>query len=106
MRRPHECIRTAGSKSDSRRSAFAATSVWRLIILAENVPLTISYAASASPLYQATTVRMTGGIETNSPLIFPASPQLFDIYLETDSRGLIRMTPRLAWVETYLTGKL
>ena len=63
-------------------------------------------AASASPLYQASTVKMTGGIETNAPLVFPASPKLFEINLETDTRGLIRMTPRLAWVETYLTGKL
>ncbi len=79
---------------------------WRLIIIAENVPLTISYAASAVPLHQANTVNLVGGIQTDSPLIFPASPQLFEIQLETDTRGLLRLTPRLAWAETFLTGKL
>jgi hypothetical protein len=39
-------------------------------------------------------------------VVFPASPRLCEIRLETDTRGLIRMSPRLAWVETYLTGKL
>ena len=79
---------------------------WHVVILCENVPLTITYAASTTPLYQAATVRLYGGIETNAPLLFPASPKLFEMNLETDTRGLIRMTPRLAWVETFLTGKL
>ncbi len=79
---------------------------WRLIIIAENVPLNITYATSASPLYQAATVNLVGGIQTDSPLIFPASPQLFEMHLETDTRGLLRLTPRLAWAETFLTGKL
>ena len=82
------------------------TADWHVVILCENVPLTVTYAASATPLYQATAVRLYGGIETNAPLIFPASPRLFEINLQTDTRGLIRMTPRLAWVETFLTGKL
>ena len=79
---------------------------WRLIIIAENVPLNITYTASASPLYQAATVNLVGGIQTDSPLTFPASPQLFEIHLEPDTRGLLRLTPRLAWAETFLTGKL
>ena len=79
---------------------------WRLIIIAENVPLNITYATSASPLYQAATVNLVGGIQTDSPLNFPASPQLFEIQLETDTRGLLRLSPRLAWTETFLTGKL
>ena len=81
---------------------------WRLILLAENVPVRITYATSASPLYQATAVSMIGGIETDSPLIFPNSPQLFEINLEPDTWGLLRLTPRLAWAETFLKleGKL
>ena len=80
------------------------TADWHVVILSENVPLTFSYSAT-SP-YAATTMRLYGGIQTNAPLDFPPSPRLFEINLQTDTRGLIRMTPRLAWVETFLTGKL
>ena len=81
-----------------------ATAEWHLLILAENVPLTFSNS-SVSP-FTTTSVRLVGGIETDSPLIFPAHPSRFEINLQTDTRGLIRMTPRLAWVETFLIDKL
>ena len=72
---------------------------WHLLIVCENVPLNITTTS-------ATTVTLTGGIQTNSPLTFHNYPKLLEISLETNTRGLIRMSPRLAWVETYLTGKL
>lgn len=75
------------------------TSEWNVVFLCENVPLTFTTTS-------VTTVRVVGGIQTNSPLVFPASPKLFDLNLQTDTRGLIRMCPRLAWVETFLTGEL
>lgn len=76
-----------------------SSSTWHCLIICENVPLTFSYT-------NVTTFNLYGGIETNAPLVFPASPRLCEISLETDTRGLIRMSPRLAWVETFLTGKL
>lgn len=75
------------------------SSEWHLLILCENVPLNITYTNVA-------TWNLTGGIETNAPLYFPASPKLCTISLQTDTRGLIRMSPRAAWVETFLTGNL
>ena len=101
-------------KKDYRTTAMAPVNVivetagpdaeWHLLILTENVPLTFSYSATAP--YATSTVRLYGGIETNSPLSFPAAPGLCEINLQSDTHGLIRMSPRLAWVETYLTGKL
>jgi hypothetical protein len=81
-------IETTGTSAD-----------WHLLILAENVPLTFTTVT-------VNTFNLYGGIQTNSPLVFPPSPKLFQINLETDTRGLLRMSPRLAWVETFLSGKL
>lgn len=75
------------------------TSTWHCLFVCENVPLTFSYT-------NVNTFTLYGGIETNAPVVFPVSPRLCEIRLETDTRGLIRMSPRLAWVETFLTGKL
>ncbi len=86
---------------------------WHLLVLAENTPILFTYSAGVPspvitgyPNYLATSLVLYGGIETNSSLTFPASPGLCEINLETDTRGLIRMTPRTAWVETFLNGKL
>lgn len=76
-----------------------ASSDWHVVILCENVPLVFS-ATTASE------VNIFGGIETNAPVTFPAAPGVFKLKLQTDTWGLIRMCPRIAWVETFLTGKL
>jgi len=96
-------------KKDPRATTMAAVNVivettatnaaWHCLILCENVPLTFTYP-------NLTTLQLYGGIETNSALIFPDSPKSCEINLETDTRGLNKMSPRLSWVETYLTGKL
>jgi hypothetical protein len=75
------------------------TSEWNVVFLCENVPLTFTTTT-------VSTVNIVGGIQTNSPLVFPASPKLFELNLQTDTRGLIRMCPRLTWIETFLTGEL
>jgi hypothetical protein len=77
----------------------SANSEWHAVILSENVPLVFSTTTT-------TEFNLFGGIQTNAPVSFPASPKLFRLRLQTDTFGLIRLCPRLAWVETFLTGKL
>ena len=69
---------------------------WQLVIVAENTPLTFSADAPV------TTVTLGGGIQTDSPLTGLGSGQLLSLELEDDTRGLIRLTPRAAWVEAIM----
>ena len=77
-----------------------ATSVWNTIILAENTPLTFSATSSVS------NIKIGGGIQTNAPLAGPTGGQSLVLALQTDTRGLIRLAPRAAWVETIMPDKI
>lgn len=77
-----------------------AVSEWNLIILAENTPLIFSADAPVS------TIKIAGGIQTNAPLAGPGTGQNLSLVLQTDTRGLIRLTPRAAWVETIMPDKI
>lgn len=78
----------------------SATSEWNLVIIAENTPLVFS----ANPA--VTYIKVAGGIQTDSPLSGPAGGQELSLVLQNDSRGLIRLTPRAAWVETIMPDKI
>lgn len=75
------------------------SSEWHLVIVAENTPITIS---ANSPV---TSIKVYGGIQTDGPLTSPGSGQNLTLFLENDTRGLIRLTPRAAWVETIMPDK-
>jgi len=77
-----------------------SVSNWHLVIIAENTPL-IFYADSA-----VSTINLVGGIQTDAPLTGPGTGQDLNLELETDTRGLIRMTPRAAWVEVIMPDKI
>ena len=77
-----------------------ATSEWHLVILAENTPLVFSASGPVS------NIKIGGGIQTDSPLAGPGSGQNLSLILEDDTRGLIRLTPRAAWVETIMPDKI
>jgi hypothetical protein len=47
-------------------------------------------------------VKLYGGLQTDSPLTGPGGGQDLSVLLENDTRGLIRLTPRAAWVETIM----
>lgn len=77
-----------------------ATSEWHLVILAENMPLTIT---ANSPV---TTIKMVGGIQTDASLTGPGTGKTLALSLEEETRGLIRLMPRAAWVETIMPDKI
>ncbi len=77
-----------------------ATSEWNVIILAENTPLTFTTASGA------TTLSIVGGIETDAALTGPGAGKLLSLSLQTDTRGLIKMAPRAAWVESIMPDKI
>lgn len=77
-----------------------STSDWHLVILAENTPLIFN---ASSPVSM---VRIAGGIQTDSPLTGPGSGQSLGLMLEDDTRGLIKLAPRAAWVETIMPDKI
>lgn len=77
-----------------------ATSVWNTIILAENTPLTFSAGTGVS------NIKIGGGIQTNAPLAGPTGGQSLVLVLQNDTRGLIRLAPRAAWVETIMPDKI
>jgi hypothetical protein len=76
------------------------TSEWNIVILAENTPLIFSAGAPVS------TIKIAGGIQTNAPLAGPGSGQTLSLILQSDTRGLIKLTPRAAWVETIMPDKI
>jgi len=75
-------------------------SEWNMVILAENTPLNFSADTAVSQ------IRLFGGIQTNAPLAGPGAGQSLAIGLQSDTRGLIRLTPRAAWVETIMPDKI
>ncbi len=77
-----------------------STSEWHLVILAENTPLVFSAGSPVS------VIKITGGIQTDSPLTAPGSGQELNLVLQGDTRGLIKLTPRAAWVETIMPDKI
>ncbi len=77
-----------------------SVSNWHMVILAENTPLAFSADAAVS------TVNLVGGIQANAPITGPSGTQTLNLELETDTRGLIRMTPRAAWVEVVMPDKI
>jgi hypothetical protein len=77
-----------------------ATSEWNVVILAENTPLIFSAPPPVS------TIRIAGGIQTNAPLAGPGAGQTLSLILQSDTRGLIKLTPRAAWVETIMPDKI
>jgi len=77
-----------------------STSEWNVIILAENTPLIFSAATPVG------IIKIAGGIQTNAPLAGPGAGQSLSLVLQTDTRGLIRLTPRAAWVETIMPDKI
>ena len=77
-----------------------AASGWHLVILAENTPLIFS-AGTAVNL-----IRVAGGIQTDSPLAGPGAGQELGLVLEDDTRGLIKLAPRAAWVESIMPDKV
>ena len=77
-----------------------STSEWNLVILAENTPIIFSADSPVS------VIKIAGGIQTNSPLAGPGAGQSLSLVLQSDTRGLIKMTPRAAWVETLMPDKI
>lgn len=77
-----------------------ATSEWNVVILAENTPLNFSASAGVG------TIKLVGGIQTDSPLAGPGTGQQLSLELQTDTRGLIKLAPRAAWVETIMPDKV
>lgn len=77
-----------------------STSEWDLVILAENIPIIFSADSPVS------VIKIAGGIQTNAPLAGPGAGQELALVLQSDTRGLIRMTPRAAWVETIMPDKI
>ncbi len=77
-----------------------ATSEWHLVILAENTPLTFSADTPVG------LIRIAGGIQTDSPLAGPGAGQELGLVLQDDTRGLIKLAPRAAWVETIMPDKI
>jgi hypothetical protein len=77
-----------------------SVSEWNLVILAENTPLVFT----ASP--QVSTIKLAGGIQTDAPLTGPGGGQDLAIVLQSDTHGLIKLTPRAAWVETIMPDKI
>ena len=75
-------------------------SEWNLVILAENTPLVFSADTAVQQ------IRIFGGIQTNAPLDGPGTGQSLVLGLQSDTRGLIRLTPRAAWVETIMPDKI
>lgn len=73
---------------------------WQSMIVAERCPLTFTGATSTQ------IIQLTGGIQTNASVTAPASPAGLRLALQTDTRGLIKLSPRMAWVETILQGTL
>jgi hypothetical protein len=73
-----------------------ANSEWHVVVVAENTPLTFSADVAVS------SVKLYGGLQTDSPLAGPGGGQNLSVLLENDTRGLIRLTPRAAWVETIM----
>ena len=76
-----------------------ALSEWHVVIIAENTPLVFS---CPSPV---TSLQLHGGIQTDSLLTAPGIGGTLALWLEDDTRGLIRLTPRAAWVETIMPDK-
>jgi len=77
-----------------------AASNWNVVILAENTPLVFTAGAPV------TSIQMQGGIQIDSPLTGPVAGQTLVLSMEMDTRGLIRLTPRAAWVETIMPDKV
>jgi hypothetical protein len=77
-----------------------SVSNWHMVILAENTPLIFTADAAVS------TINLVGGLQSNSPITGPAGSQILNLELESDTRGLIRMTPRAAWVEVVMPDKI
>jgi hypothetical protein len=73
--------------------------VWNLVIVAENTPLNFSLTGGATHL------KIFGGIQTDAPLTAPGGSSLLSLHLQADPRGLIRLAPRAAWVETIMPEK-
>jgi hypothetical protein len=76
-----------------------AESVWNMLLIAENTPLTFTLTGGA------TTLKMAGGIQTDAPLTAPTGSGLLSLHLQSDTRGLVRLSPRAAWVETIMPEK-
>ena len=73
---------------------------WNMMILSENMPLAFSANAPV------TNIKIYGGIQTNAPLSGPGSGQSLSLMLQSDTRGLIKLAPRAAWVETVMPDKV
>lgn len=73
---------------------------WNLMILAENTPLVFSASSAVS------TIKLAGGIQTDAPLTGPGTGKNLSLVLQTDTRGLIKLAPRAAWVETIMPDKI
>jgi hypothetical protein len=73
---------------------------WHMMIIAENTPIIVSLAGGTNAL------QLIGGIQTDGPLSGPTGSGLLSIYLQSDTRGLIRLAPRGAWVETIMPEKI
>lgn len=75
----------------------ASAPIWRLMMVAENTPLTVS--ATGGP----GTITMIGGIQADSSLAAPTgTANLLKLLPEASPLRLNRLAPRFAWVETYL----
>lgn len=75
-------------------------SEWHLVIIAENTPLIFTAGN------QVSVIKIGGGIQTDSPLTGPGAGQELALVLQDDTRGLIKMAPRAAWVETIMPDKI
>ena len=90
---------TAGSPVNVIVEDTNSTSEWNLILLAENTPLVFSATGSS-------VIKIAGGIQTDSPLTGPGNGIELALVLQTDTRGLIKLAPRAAWIETIMPEKI
>jgi hypothetical protein len=77
------------------------TCEWNVVFLAENTPLTFSTGTGS-----VSNISVAGGIETDAALTGPGTGKSLSLSLQSDTRGLIKLTPRAAWVETIMPDKI
>ena len=71
--------------------------VWRLLLVAENTPITFTNSGGPG------TITLKGGIETDGNITSTSGAgNAVKLIPETDPRRLSRLAPRRGWVETYL----
>jgi hypothetical protein len=88
---------TAGEVGGGVDISFGtAVPSWRLLVVAENTPLSFTPAGGAG------NIALRGGIQTDASLSGPTGSSRLVIEKDALPLALQNIAPRLAWVETHL----